>query len=203
VVRVVFAAITLALLLALGAGGALAGRPDSVLRFTDLPHGSVPGIPGDVRAASRIVGRLDGHRIAAAPTRNGNYCEAFSAGNGGTGGCRVRLPLSKLKPAQRSGYLIGAGFRAARTHGVRGLTISAVEGSTLAAPGARLYIIYADQTRERMPLIWVSSPIDAGFFFHAIPAEHRRPGHWPITLELKRGSRVIALQVVKAHILRP
>jgi hypothetical protein len=189
---------TLFVAFTVAAAGASAGS-SPVLRFSDLPHGWVPSIPGDVQAVSRIVGTLDGHRIAAAPTRNGNYCEAFSAGrNGGTGGCRVRLPSTRVpqRPAQHGGYLIGAGGRAARTAGVPGLAISAIEGSTLAAPGARLYLVYADGMREELRILWVSKPIGAGFYFHSIPQAHRLPRHRPIALVLRRSGRVIARQAL-------
>ena len=114
------------------------------MNFGDLPRGWGPGIPRDVRSVSRIVGRLDGHTIAAAPTRNGNYCEAFwvKGGNGGWAGCHVRGAFPDQRGDYR-GYLIGATISANRT------SVLAVSGSTAPGPHPRLDLVYADGSRER------------------------------------------------------
>ena len=90
--------------------------PNRVLAFHDLPHGWVPGIPRDVRRVSRIVGHLGGHTVAAAPTRNGNYCEAFWAkgGRGSWSGCVPRGPF-KGKQGDFHGYLIRAIYHVTST----------------------------------------------------------------------------------------
>jgi len=72
-----------------------------------------------------------------------------------------------------------------------------VSGSTLVAPGAKLLLIYADGSRERIKVIWVSKPIRAGFYYHVIPSAHRTHARRPIALELKRGTRIVARQVLQ------
>jgi hypothetical protein len=36
-----------------------------------------------------------------------------------------------------------------------------------------------------VPLVWVSPPIDAGFFLYEVPARHRERGHWVRLLVLE------------------
>jgi hypothetical protein len=62
---------------------------------------------------------------------------------------------------------VGRGIRSVAPRGTHLLTISAIEGSTLAAPGAQLYLIYADRTREELKFCgwqadwrWLLLPID-------------------------------------------
>jgi hypothetical protein len=174
------------------AGAHSAGTQDRFVRFAELPHGWVEGIPRDVRAASRIVGQLDGHKIAAAPTRNGNFCEAFSARGGGWGGCRVRVspaPWQDGRGELRS-YLIGAGGLIGHAgHAV-------VSGTTLVSPGPKLYLLYADGSSERLRIVWVSKPIAAGFFYRVIPSAHRVRSRRATALEMWRGSHLVARQVL-------
>lgn len=191
-------AIAIGLLTSVLAGSAMGDsavdRPDPVVRFVDLPHGWVPGIPREVRAQSRIVGRLDGHKIAAAPTRNGNYCEAFWTGRGGWAGCRVRATPSGDTHGGLHSYLIGATLLG------RGGALSAVSGSMPGVPGSRLYLVYAGGARERVTVIWVSKPIAAGFYYRAIPKVHLARARRATALELRSGVRLIARQVLPAQL---
>ena len=187
---------SVAALLATGALGGSVGAQDRVVRFADLPHGWLPGKPRDVRVMSRIVGRLDGHRIAAAPTRNGNYCQAFSARGGGWGGCRVRAARHRDHRGELRGYLFAAGGEVGR----RGFLV--VAGSALVAPGPRLYLVYADGSRERLTVIWVSKPIAAGFFCRVIPSAHRVLSRRAKALELRRGTRLVAREVLGIPVLQ-
>lgn len=191
--RVAFGTCAAAAVAAAALGGAASGAAtglNRIVRFSDLPHGSLKGIPRDVRPYSRIVGTLDGHSIAAGPTRNGNYCEAFAVKgkDGGWGGCRVRGAFPDRVRGNFRGYLIGASFTANRT------TVLAVSGSTAAGPRPRLYVGYADGSRERLATIWVGNPIRAGFFYRTIPIAHRSKAHRAKFLELRDGTRLIARQ---------
>ena len=173
-------------------GGAEAGA-DRVVRFTDLPRGWVAGIPRDVRSDSRIVLVRQGHRVAAGPTRNGNYCEAISLRSGGIGGCvprgRWRGHRGELKP-----YL----FRPLMLDGQEGVAL--IGGSVFARLGQRLVFVYADGARERVQLVFVGHPIGAAFFFREIPRARRVAQRRLKSLELRRGSRLIARQLVPAQV---
>jgi hypothetical protein len=169
------------------AGSGVVTGPNRVLAFHDLPHGWVPGIPRDVRRVSRIVGHLGGHTVAAAPTRNGNYCEAFWAkgGRGSWAGCVPRGPY-KGERGDFHGYLIRASTNVTSTK------VLAVSGSTLAGPRPHLYVVYADGARERLKVSWVTTPIKAGFFYRWIPNEHLSELRRAKSLELRDGGRLIA-----------
>jgi len=191
VATVLCAAVT-ATLVASGAGAFGSSGPEQTVTFADLPHGWGEAIPRDVRPNSRIVGTLDGHSIATGPTRNGNFCEAFwvKPKGGGWGGCVVRGPAPDHLAGDFHAYLINGGWESTDT------TVLSVAGATAAGPSARLCVLYADGTRERLRMIWVGKPIRAGFFFRTVPSDHRTKGHRPTALELRRGDKVIARQRV-------
>jgi hypothetical protein len=162
---------------------------DRSVRFADLPHGAPRWrIPGDVRAASRLVGRLDGGSIFASPTRDG-YWEMFGVGRGGWGGGIPWRAGGHRAPPRGAAVVGGGGI--AKGNGV----FVRIGGSTRVAPGAKLFVVYADGSRERIKVIWVSKPIGAGFYYHAIPKAHRVRVRRATALELVRGSRVVARQV--------
>ncbi len=54
-----------------------------------------------------------------------------------------------------------------------------VGGDILARNATTLRVEYEDRTTHTVPFIWVSKPIDAGFFLYGIPMEHRTVGHRP------------------------
>jgi hypothetical protein len=158
-------AITLVLVsLAVAAGQRTSDRSVS---FATLPPGWLPGIPRDVRAEARIVRNVGGQRLAVAPTRNGNFCQAFSEGHAG---CRVR-----------GDPIIGATLIGDSRHGLR-----RVSGNLVTTVPHQLFIVYGDGDSERVPVVWVSRPIGAGFFSVMV-----RPGERASRLELRRGPRVI------------
>jgi hypothetical protein len=175
----------------IAAAGPSAGA-NRVVHFGDLPRGWVPGIPRDVRSASRIVGQLDGHTIAAAPTRNGNYCEAFwvKTRHHGWSGCRVRSAFGPDHGKDFHSDLIGGTFSVNRR------SVLSVSGSTAAGAKPRLYVVYRDGVRERLTVIWVGKPIRAGFFYRTIPSGHLAPSRRAKSLELRDGSRLVARQMI-------
>lgn len=189
-VAIVLCAAVTATLGALGAGAFGSSGPNQSVNFADLPHGWGKAIPRDVRPNSRIVGTLDGHTIAAGPTRNGNFCDAFwvKPKGGGWGGCVVRGPYPDHQAGDFHSYLIGGGWESSDG------AVFSVSGATAAGPRARLYVLYADGTRERLRMIWVGKPIRAGFFFRTVPKDHLTKGHRVRALELRRGGKVIARQ---------
>jgi hypothetical protein len=71
-----------------------------------------------------------------------------------------------------------------------------IGGSTRVAPGAELFVVYADGSSERIKVIWVSKPIGAGFYYHVIPKAHRVRPRRATALELMRGPRLVARQVL-------
>lgn len=180
-----------AAILAGAAASGVTSQSDRVVRFADLPRGWVPGLPRDVRSNSRIVLVRQGHRVAAAPTRNGNYCEAISVRSGGVGGC---IPRGNWRghPGELKPYLI----RPLILDGHEGAAL--VSGSAFARLGQRFVLVYADGARERVQLTFVGRPIRAAFFFREIPPAHRVAERRLKSLELRQGSRLVSRQLVPA-----
>ena len=160
---------------------------DRFVRFADLPRGAPPWrhIPRDVRAGSRVVGRLGGATIFSAPTRDG-YWQMFKVGRSGSaGGVSWRVGRTHANGAN---VIFGGGY-------VKDGIFSVVSGSTIRFRGAKLFVSYRDGSRQRIKVIWVSRPIGAGFFYSPIPRAHRTDARRAVALELFRGSRLQARKV--------
>ncbi|HXG70676.1 MAG TPA: hypothetical protein VNJ04_08710 [Gemmatimonadaceae bacterium] len=161
---------------ATGASGASNPR---VVQFSQLPHGWIEGIPRDVRPNSRIVGVFAGHRLAVAPTRNGNFCEAFADV---FAGCRVRA-AGTINPT-----LLGS---SGRLEVIAGDIVAEARGSLFVTFGSRQYPV---------AVTWVSRPIAAGFFFITVPK-----GRTAARLILRSGGHIVArtdtlrIQVPRKH----
>lgn len=150
--------------------------PNRLVAFDTLPHGWLGSIPRDVRKHSRIVTLATGHRVAVAPTRNGNFCESFQA----FGGCRVRPGFEG-----RSGPMVGP-----TTLGRSGRLI-AVAGNVVASPEHSLFLVHRDGSSRLIPLTYVTRPIAAGFFYARISVERQRGSKAPTRLQLRRGKLVV------------
>ena len=73
-----------------------------------------------------------------------------------------------------------------------------ISGSTLVAPGAKLYVVYADGSSDRIRVTWVGEPIRAGFYYFAVPKVHRAQARRPVVVELVRDKQVVARQRLTA-----
>lgn len=75
-----------------------------------------------------------------------------------------------------------------------------VSGSVLLDEATAVELRHQDGERASLKLLWVSEPIDAGFFLYAVPREHWRKGHRPSSIvvldergrELARESKVFS-----------
>jgi hypothetical protein len=59
------------------------------------------------------------------------------------------------------------------------------EGDTLIHGASTLRVEFEDGTSARTPLVWVSAPIDAGFFVYEVPEARWAAGHRPVALVLE------------------
>jgi len=140
--------------------------------FFDLSLGAPPGMaPQAIESEARRVGvfRVFGraHVLYVAPTRRGGFCTMFTRAFGGCrptrsgrllgltwGGSVVRLPPAPQEPQHTTEV-----------------------GGDVIAPRARtIQVEYEDGSKVAIPFVYVSKPIDAGFFFYGIPRGHERPG---------------------------
>jgi hypothetical protein len=133
------------------------------------PPGMAPGVlPQQARRITAVT--IDGkqHVLYVAPTKAGGFCEQWSQMGGG---CRA----SRTGPASNS---IGGGGMG----GPNGLTV--LDGSFFQTDATRLVVGYADGESDDVPFVWVTKPIDAGFYLFRVPDAHRRAGHEPTSLSL-------------------
>jgi hypothetical protein len=180
-VRLPVAVATSALIVA-GAASASAPQRKNV-DFASAPLGPASAFAGVSRAHTNgqqivLAGRSrrvaviqwNGDRpLLVAPTTTGGFCESFTGTYGGTG-CfasnkRERNRLDPGLTGDDSGPIV-------------------LNGKFFDPRGTRLELHYQDSQSTVVPIIWVTSPINAGFFVFRIPSVHRRPGHRPLTISL-------------------
>jgi hypothetical protein len=97
-----------------------------------------------------------------APTRKGGFCFIFGYG----GGCAARKPPTHDEPGDRNAGAIGLGRY--------GSTVLA--GYVYDEHIANLEVRFKHAPAVSVPLLWVSPPIDAGFFFYDITPVQQRQG---------------------------
>jgi hypothetical protein len=112
---------------------------------------------------------LDGERrpLWVIPLQEGGFCYRLHF----HGSC-VRLP--------EDGRLlkIGAGGLATREGGGSAWIV----GPVLADDVQEVELLYQDGERVKVPFVWVSPPVDAGFYAYDVPAEHEQPGRLTVAL---------------------
>jgi hypothetical protein len=136
-----------------------------------------------------------------APTKKGGYCFLWS---NYLGGCAAdpKSPIpDRAGPNDVRTALLGV---SSVFTGNRSILI--VAGGHL-HPDLRddlddLTLEFADGAATRVPFVWVSAPIDAGFYIYEIPADHRRVGHQATAIVARDADgRVLARQTFE--LIRP
>jgi hypothetical protein len=133
------------------------------------PAGMAPGVlPHQTRRIMSV--RIDGkaHTLYVAPTKQGGFCDEWT---GLGGGCRANR---HDKFASR----VGTGGLEGRS----GLLV--LQGSFFQQAGDRLTMSFKDGTTADVPFVWVTAPIDAGFFAWRVPDAHRTAATRPVSLAL-------------------
>ncbi len=128
-----------------------------------------PGVlPHQARRITAV--RIDGkvHTLYVAPSKKGGFCYEWSSF---VGGCRADR---HDKFARR--------FDVGGLGGPHGMTV--LNGSFFQAAGDRVEVEYADGQKSDIPFVWVTAPIDAGFYLYRVPDAHRSAGHQPIKVTL-------------------
>ena len=143
--------------------------------FANLDRGAPPAFRTGVAASRtrRIV--LPGNvALWIAPTSEGGFC-VFVEGGGGQ--CDAARAL-KFWPT----FSIG---RDVTHEGVIKGGPVLIDGSTTLQDAATVDVQFEDHTSVAVPVVWISSPIDAGFFGYEVPAAHWRVGARPKLLILR------------------
>jgi hypothetical protein len=96
--------------------------------------------------------------LLVVPTREGGFCYTMET----FGGCGA-------EPQQRAAHILGATWELANPFGS---IIRVVGGWVLDARATSVQVQYKDGTHDTTPLLYVSKPIDAGFFIFGVPSEH-------------------------------
>lgn len=134
--------------------------------FASMDDGAPAGMESRVLAGeARSVPVKAGGRtetLLLAPTKKGGFCLSWSD----SGGC-----WADRAEYVRKGILIGA------TYGGSPTTTTRLTGAVIAPGTYSVDVIYEDGDRDTVNLVWVSEPINAGFFAHRVPADKRLPGH--------------------------
>jgi hypothetical protein len=156
--------------------------------FFDLTLFSPPGMgPEAIASQARRVGvfRVRGREriLYVAPTRRGGYCWIFAEA---FGGCHATRPIAGPRRSQSGAvnpWRLGVTWQGPPIRLTpRGTRVASqqhttqVGGDLRAASAHTLQVEYEDDSTGDIPFIYVSKPIDAGFFLYAIPSGHKRPG---------------------------
>jgi hypothetical protein len=151
-----------------------------VKNFAVLDQGAPQGMATDVIPhETRKVATFGDAILWIAPTKQGGFCTDL----GGEGGCdRLgTVPLNVSWAVEHSGPApepdrVAITPGSDRTFG--GLpVVDQVSGYVNARWANDLEIRFEDGDVIRPHVVWVSKPIEAGFFLQSIPAAHRRAGH--------------------------
>ncbi|MBD0330781.1 MAG: hypothetical protein ICV64_11850 [Thermoleophilia bacterium] len=157
-----------------------AAPPRTQLEFLQLGVGAPPGMDPQVvpNSARRVlVARLDGRErtLWVAPTRRGGFCVSWS---GLGGGCIADRgpPLASPPERRREVNPLALDVTVGRD---RSWAVTFLAGSVLDDRVERLVVEHADGERVEVPLVWVSPPIDAGFYLYDVPDRRRSEAHRP------------------------
>lgn len=170
--------------------------------FFDLSLFAPPGMgPQAIAAQTRRVAvyEIRGRTrvLYVAPTRAGGYCWIFTDAFGGCNNWRTPH-RGRSQPRAVNPYLLGLTWQdsAFRMDGKPPHT-TLVGGDILAQRARALEVEYEDGSATPIPFVFVSKPIAAGFFLHAIPSGHDRPGMRVRAVRvLDAGGQVLARQPV-------
>jgi hypothetical protein len=149
------------------------------------PAGMAPGvIAGETREVMAVPLSTGNSAVLwVAPTQSGGFCELVSASGrraGGGGGCD-RDRLGRFAPGEMIPGPISAD----------GTILKApvlIYGHALDPRASEVEIHSEDGTVATTKVVWVSAPINAGFFIYEVPKENWQAGHRPSKLVLTDAS---------------
>jgi hypothetical protein len=180
------AAAVVAVTPALGLGGKLVriferGEPAPApleRSFAGLDADAPPGFrTGVVASQTRKIVLPGNVALWIAPTSRGGFC-FFVEGGGGQ--CDTARALTFWPTFSIGGDLSHQGVIE------NGPVL--IDGSTTLDDAASVEVQFEDGSSVTIPVVWVSAPIDAGFFGYEVPAAHLRVGARPRLLILRDAS---------------
>jgi hypothetical protein len=149
--------------------------PERIVRqFDGLNAGAPRGMsPRVIAGQTRLVTtyRLrDGKAFPlwVSPTRRGGFCFTFGYG----GGCAVRKVPSHDRNGDRNAGAIGLGRYGSHV----------LAGYVFDKRITNFEVRFKDAAAVSLPLLWVSRPIDAGFYLYDLSRPQRKPGLGPVAV---------------------
>jgi hypothetical protein len=143
--------------------------------FASLDAGAPPGLATGVVASQTRKIVLPGNvALWLAPTSKGGFC-LFVEGGGGQ--CDTTRALTFWPTFSIGGDLSHQGV-------IENGPVM-IDGSTTLSDAASVEVQFEDGSSVTIPVVWVSPPIDAGFFGYEVPAAHLRVGVRPTLLILR------------------
>ncbi len=144
--------------------------------FADLSGGTTGRT---VKVLEASVGSNVDAVLWLAPVRGDGFCTKLElVGRGGAGAeCLALRPEKRLS--------VGVGLDGRTSPVGRVLSGPAVVDGCTGDPRAdSLLIRFEDGDSTHIPLVWVTDPVETGFFVYGVPERHWRAGHLPTTLTL-------------------
>jgi hypothetical protein len=159
-------------------GGGKPAPAPVVKSFAELDVGAPPGMaPNVIAGETREV--MESHLSTGkkwvmwvAPTRAGGFC--MPDGCDRDRSIPFSLGLSIPGPISPEGAILAPPV--------------IFEGDTLIPGATTVEIRFEDGGSATTPVVWVSPPIDAGFFIYELPEARWKAGHRPVALVLKDGN---------------
>ena len=172
--------------------------PEKVqLDFNELGVGAPPGmdpqvIPNSARKVTHARIGGSAHTLWVAPTRKGGFCYLWAELSGG---CvdPDRLVGRSSHASDLNPGLLGLSWQPDE----RGV-LQQFSGHLHARETERLTVEFADGDSAEIPVVWVSAPIDAGFYVYEVPERHLRVGaHVTAVVATDADGDVLARQVFR------
>jgi hypothetical protein len=138
------------------------------------PDDATGVIPGKARVAIRMAVPGFGHKtIWVAPTRAGGFCWS--------------LRCNRIRKSRFQATIEIAGPTSTNSSPRAGSSDQHVffMGSTIIPAAHSVQMRFENGDVEPIQLVWVSKPIDAGFFLYVLPRSHWKPGERPVALAVK------------------
>ena len=159
--------------------------PTNVVRiFSEMnDHGS--GGIGVAAGEAKLVHAFElpsgRYQLSVTSTERASFCWDIS---GFSAGCQTITAASGLfKPGEVDPVRIGLTFRDIPPPSMPQQPVL-IGGNLRSSSTDQLQIEFADGSHEVIPFVWVSEPIDAGFFLYELPQERWQEGKRPRALSL-------------------
>jgi hypothetical protein len=164
---------------------------------TGAPPGMDPGVlAGQTRRVTTVHARDGAHTLWVAPTEQGGLCLEWTDESGG---------CDKLGTVPLSVTWSSGSFAMPRGRGVTrpaSGAVTRVVGFVHREYAETVEIRFADGEIARPAIVWVSPPIDAGFFFYDVPEVHQHAGHEIASVSALNGEGEVVTQEGLARDLR-